>query len=76
MEAGGFPTLSTTMNYRAEFFYLDKFVLDPKIQDRIHAYFFNARLTALCYTNLKQDYAIKIRPNKDWIQFAIDYLEN
>lgn len=61
-EAGGFPTLSTTMNYGAEFSYFDKFVVAPKIQGRIHAYFFNASLTTLCYTDLKRDYAIKLRP--------------
>lgn len=61
-EAGGFPTLSTTMNYGAEFSYFDKFVLAPKIQGRIHAYFFNASLTALFYTDFEKDYAIKLRP--------------
>ncbi|TLX74562.1 hypothetical protein E9993_11595 [Labilibacter sediminis] len=61
-EAGGFPTLSTTMNYGAEFSYFDKFVLAPKIQGRIHAYFFNASLAAICYSDFKKDYAIKLRP--------------
>ncbi|MEH0153070.1 hypothetical protein V6R21_02930 [Limibacter armeniacum] len=61
-EAGGFPTLSTTMNYGLEFSYLDNLILAPKIQGRVHAYFFNASLAALCYSNLKNDFAIKLRP--------------
>jgi len=61
-EAGGFPSLSSTMNYGIEFSYLDNLILAPKIQGRVHAYFFNASLTALCYTDLKNDFAIKLRP--------------
>ena len=60
--AGWFPTLSTTINYGAEFSYFDEFIVAPKIQGRIHAYFFNTSLTALCYTDFNKDYAIKLRP--------------
>ncbi|MCT4640349.1 MAG: hypothetical protein N4A72_21805 [Bacteroidales bacterium] len=61
-EAGGFPVLSSTMSYGAEFSYFDKFVLAPKIQGRVHFLFFNASLSALYYTDLKKDYAFKLRP--------------
>lgn len=61
-EVNGFPALSTTMTYGLEISYLDKVVLAPKIQGRIHAYFFNTSLSALCYSHLNQDFAIKLRP--------------
>jgi len=62
MEAGGFPVFSTTMNYGAEFSHLDNFILAPKIQGRIHVGLLNTSLTALCYTDFKYGYAVKIRP--------------
>ena len=61
-EAGGFPSSSSTTNFGAEFSYFDKFVVAPKIQGRIHAYFFDASLAALYYTDLRNNYAIKLRP--------------
>lgn len=61
-ELGGFPTLSTTMIYGAEFSNFDKFVVAPKIQGRIHAYFFNASLTGLYYTDLEGRSTIRLRP--------------
>ena len=61
-EFGGFPTLSATMNYGAEFSYIDKFVFAPKIQGRVHIYFFNASLTAICYSDLGENYSVNIRP--------------
>lgn len=61
-EAGGFPALSTTMNYGMEFSYFDDLVIAPKIQGRIHVLFFNTSLTALMYTNLRKEYSIKLRP--------------
>lgn len=61
-EAGGFPILSTTMIYGAEFSQINDPILAPKIQGRFHAYFFNASLSALCYTDFKKGYAIKLRP--------------
>jgi hypothetical protein len=61
-EAGGPPFLSAIINCGVEFSYFDKLVLAPKIQVRFHAFFFNTSLSALCYTNLNQDYAVKLRP--------------
>ena len=61
-EAGGFPTLSTTMNYGFEFSHIDNFILAPKVQARVHAYFFNGSLSALFYTDFNQGYAVKLRP--------------
>jgi hypothetical protein len=61
-EAGGFPAISNTMNFSVEFSYFDKIVLAPKVQGRIHLYFFNASLSALYYSDLEKQYAIKLRP--------------
>ncbi len=61
-ELGGFPVLSTTMIYGAEFSKFDQFVIAPKVQGRIHAYFFNASLTGLCYTDLQGKYSFRLRP--------------
>ncbi len=61
-EAGGFPTLSMLMNYGCELSYIDNVIIAPKIQGRIHAYFFNASLTALYYTDIFDKYALKLRP--------------
>ncbi len=61
-EAGGFPATSSTMNYAMEFSYFDDLILAPKIQGRLHFYFFNLSLSALCYTNLGNHYAFKLRP--------------
>jgi hypothetical protein len=61
-EAGGFPTLSSTMNYGLEFSHIDNLILAPKVQGRIHAYFFNGSLSALCYADFNLGYAIKLRP--------------
>lgn len=61
-EAGGFPATSTTMNYAVEFSYADDLVITPKIQGRLHFYYFNLSLSALYYSDLKGKYAIKLRP--------------
>lgn len=61
-EAGGFPTISNTMNYGVEFSYLENLIIAPKIQGRIHAYFFNTSLSILYYSDLKNCYALKLRP--------------
>ncbi|NMM47613.1 hypothetical protein [Marinigracilibium pacificum] len=61
-EAGGFPTLSKTMIYGSEFSHIDELIIAPNIQGRIHAYFFNTGLAALCYSDLNSEFAIKLRP--------------
>lgn len=61
-EAGGFPTSSTTMNYGVEFSYNNQLILAPKIQARVHAYFFNASISGIYYTDLGQNSALKLRP--------------
>ncbi len=45
-----------------EFSYLDNLILAPKVQGRVHFYFVNASLSALYYSNLKDKYAVKLRP--------------
>lgn len=71
-EAGGFPTISYTMNYGLEFSNFDNLILAPKVQGRIHAYIFNTSLTALYYTDLQQNYAIKLRPELGIGQWNFD----
>ncbi|MDA9261904.1 hypothetical protein N9P38_00935 [Flavobacteriales bacterium] len=61
-EAGGFPVVSNTMNYGIEFSYLEDLIVAPKIQGRLHAYFFNTSLSILYYSDLKNSYALKLRP--------------
>ncbi|MFL5730578.1 MAG: hypothetical protein ACJ75J_13915 [Cytophagaceae bacterium] len=61
-EAGGFPTLSTLMSYGSEVAYLDKLVAGPKIQARMHAYIFNGSISSILYTDFKNGYCVKLRP--------------
>ncbi|WP_210489684.1 hypothetical protein [Rufibacter aurantiacus] len=61
-EAGGFPVSSYGINYGLELSYIDEVVLAPKVQGRFHFYFLNASLSALYYSNLAKEYAIKLRP--------------
>jgi hypothetical protein len=61
-EVGGFPIESTLINYGAEFSYFDKLIVAPKIQARIHVFIFNASLSSIFYTDITNDYSLKIRP--------------
>lgn len=61
-EVGGFPMSSQMMNYGCEFSYYDKLIVAPKVQGRVHLYFFNASAAALLYTDISDNYSFKIRP--------------
>lgn len=61
-EFGGFPLFSTTTNFGTEFSYYDDFILAPKIQASMNIALIRTGLSALCYTNFKGDYSIKLRP--------------
>ncbi len=61
-EIGGFPLISTTMNYGLEFSYFDNLVLAPKVQARFHAGIFNVSLSSVFYYDFSNSLAIKLRP--------------
>ena len=61
-EIGGFPIQSTTWSAGTEFTFVDGPIIAPKIQGRLHFLLLDVGLSALCYTDLSQGYAVKLRP--------------
>mgnify|MGYP001399094004 CR=1 FL=1 len=59
---GGFPIQSTTWSAGTEFTFVDGPIIAPKIQGRLHFLLLDVGLSALCYTDLSQGYAVKLRP--------------
>ncbi|MDB5236532.1 MAG: hypothetical protein JWR44_3525, partial [Hymenobacter sp.] len=58
---GVLEIFSTSLTYGSEFSYLNGLVVAPKVQARLHFYFFNASLAPILYTDFSTA-SLKLRP--------------
>lgn len=58
---GALPIFSTSLTYGCEVSYLNRMVVAPKVQARMHLYFFNASIAPVLYTDFRTT-SLRLRP--------------